>query len=454
MPSSLFIIQTSVYSFTLWFGLYLLARSDGKAGLRFAGLGLVAYALGLACASLTYYAGPTAAWFTAWYPLIALLPAGFWFGAAWSLLPEAYQPTIPARHLLVLIIVFIFVVALVVLGGIARFVLILISVSFALASLWWIRRAFQQGFPEPPLKVLLTATIFFALGCALFILPVKVLSNELVLLAIGGDLALLGYAIGKLDAYDEGTALLPGALRSLAGAGLAGLLVGAQFVLAILTIGQFQFAVALLFYTILSSVIALFTWQGAYQQLLDRALFGEKTRVTSEREALFAVSEALPRLDESVQLLALDEADLTRFTRRALSHYNDLPKLASSPLTRLPVITTRLRADQKPDTSLERAHELRRLLTEHIVRLKPYSDKDFGTGEDWRYYNALYFPYVLGLKPYNVRPTGVTLDPTSREALEWFQAYVPERTLYNWQTAAAKLIAQQLRELGHVLEAE
>jgi len=276
----------------------------------------------------------------------------------------------------------------------------------------------------------------------------------LMLLAIGGDLALLGYAIGKLDAYDEGTALLPDALRSLAGASVIGLLVGGQLLIAILAIGQLQFGLALIFYTLLSTVIVLFTLYGAYQKLLDQALFGHRARLTSEREALIAVTEALPRLDESVHPLALDEAALTRLTRRALSHFNDLGKLASSPLTRLSVIGARLRADAKPDTSLDRAHELRRLLTEQILRLKPYSDKDFGTGDDWRYYNALYFPYVIGLKPYNVRPSGASLDIASREALEWFQLYVPERTLYNWQNAAARLIARRLHEMGQVVEAE
>ena len=32
------------------------------------------------------------------------------------------------------------------------------------------------------------------------------------------------------------------------------------------------------------------------------------------------------------------------------------------------------------------------------------------------------------------------------EALAWFQTYVPERTLHNWQNIAARLIAQNLRE--------
>jgi hypothetical protein len=60
---------------------------------------------------------------------------------------------------------------------------------------------------------------------------------------------------------------------------------------------------------------------------------------------------------------------------------------------------------------------------------------------------VLHFPYVMGLKPYNVRFQADDLDPTIQEAVEWFQNQVPERTLYNWQTTAARLVAQNLREI-------
>ena len=71
---------------------------------------------------------------------------------------------------------------------------------------------------------------------------------------------------------------------------------------------------------------------------------------------------------------------------------------------------------------------------------------EFGTADAWRYYNALYYPYVAGLKPYSRRAIHDDLDPAAGQALAWFQAQVPERTLYNWQTAAARLVAQNLRE--------
>jgi hypothetical protein len=124
----------------------------------------------------------------------------------------------------------------------------------------------------------------------------------------------------------------------------------------------------------------------------------------------------------------------------------NLPRLSASPLTRLAVVEGRLLERGAGDNTLERAAELKVLLSESIERLKPRGQGDFGTAGAWRHYNALYFPYVAGLKPYSRRADQTNLDPAAGEALSWFQAQVPERTLYNWQKAAARLVAQDLRE--------
>jgi hypothetical protein len=112
----------------------------------------------------------------------------------------------------------------------------------------------------------------------------------------------------------------------------------------------------------------------------------------------------------------------------------------------------RLAARHAPDNTLERAAELKTLLAESITRLKPRDQGDFGVSEAWRYYNALYFPYVAGLKPYSRREEVNGLDPAAHQALAWFQTQVPERTLHNWQNAAARLVAQDLREQSKQVE--
>jgi hypothetical protein len=128
-----------------------------------------------------------------------------------------------------------------------------------------------------------------------------------------------------------------------------------------------------------------------------------------------------------------------------LAQVGDLPRLATSPLLHLPQVTAYLAEVGGNDDVIERAVQLRRLLTEHIARLKPPGGAAMGTGHDWRHYNALYYPYVVGLKPYNTRLDLETLTPEQQTVLAWFQAQVPERTLYNWQSAAAKLVAHNLR---------
>jgi hypothetical protein len=78
--------------------------------------------------------------------------------------------------------------------------------------------------------------------------------------------------------------------------------------------------------------------------------------------------------------------------------------------------------------------------------LKPDLAENFGTSDAWRYYNALHFPYVAGLRLYSRTAIQDSQDPVNRQALDWFQVYVPERTLHNWQNAAARMVAQDLRE--------
>ncbi len=99
-----------------------------------------------------------------------------------------------------------------------------------------------------------------------------------------------------------------------------------------------------------------------------------------------------------------------------------------------------------PLDTLQRATELRAVLSESIERLKPEKDGRFGTTDQWRHFNALYYPYVVGIKPYSRRTPGTALDEVTTEALEWFRDQVPQRTLYNWQNGAAMLVAQDLRE--------
>jgi hypothetical protein len=379
--------QLLTFSLATWFGTYLLARDIRKPGLRYTGLGLLAYSLDIALIIFQVAVPPV---------LFAILPAVFWIGAIWPLLPNKVHSNLPRR----------------------------------------------------PVTLAFLATLFFTIGIVLLVAPPTWFSTDFVLLALGFDFALLGYAIVFLDAYDEGQTLLPDLMRSFGLSFFTVLLFSLQ-ILAIAAISGvgLDLPLRLILLTTITTAILIQTFSDTIQSQLDRIVFARMPRLRQARADLRAAANAVTRLDDILDLTALDEAEFARLTRRALSHMGDLSRLAANPLTRLPAIDSRLAAKGRPDNTLERAAELKLLLTESILHLKPQGKGDFGTTDEWRYYNALYFPYVAGLKPYSRRDVQDGIDSTTQAALDWFATYVPERTLHNWQNAAARLVAQHLREM-------
>lgn len=421
--TGLLLLQLMVFSFTLWFGFYLLMRDSKKPGLRFAGLGLVTYAFGLALTTLDTYLPPFTPEPAQWRVAPILLPSVFWMAATWFLYPETSpSPRLNASTTLVLAVAAVLlVVSAAFISDMAQVAVICVPLVFLATALAKIRLVWRSPLPRSPLITLVIATLFVMLATGLLILPIEWLSNELVLLAISFDMILLGVVIGAVDAYEEGTNLLPDALRSLLAGSLATVLLGGQMVALLLLVEEASPVILVLVFTVIATAIGLETFSGRLQAALDRIIFADRPQVYRERTLLRSINEALPRTNPTPAWGQLDDETFARLTRRALSHYNDLDKLASSPLTQMPLVTQRLRQHNKGDTMLERTQELKRLLTEAILHLKPYTDQDFGTSDAWRYYNVLYFPYVLGLKPHNVRTLQGEIDSVQRAALEWFQ---------------------------------
>jgi len=275
--------------------------------------------------------------------------------------------------------------------------------------------------------VLAVLALFVILSAELLILPFNWIPLSWGTSLLGLDLIFLGVTITAWDAFDEGESIRAHLLRSFVSAFYyAGTLV----LIASLFSDNLILLIVLLTFGILTQ-----TFSNAIQSLLDGLTLPQKT--TDERETLRQTADALPLLS-TLEPASGTEEQFTRLTRRALSHLGDLPKLATSPLVNLPAI-----AGTNP---LDRAHALKSLLVQGIQKLKPQSDSKFGVTDEWRYYNALHFPYVLGIKPYTRRADYDSLDETTRAALDWFQTSVPERTLHNWQNTAAKLIADLIRD--------
>jgi hypothetical protein len=230
------------------------------------------------------------------------------------------------------------------------------------------------------------------------------------------------------------------------GAMLGVLIFGGQVVMVMAIMENTSLPMMVLLFGLITSLLVIHAFFDAIQSLLDNAVFTSEPKIKAERNQLRAISTAVARVNESHEFTTLSDKEFTRLTRKAISHYSDLNKLASNPLIRLPLIDDRLEEQEQNDNVLARANELKSILRESIEQLKPDEELGFSASDEWRYYNVLYFPYIMGIKPYSRRFYRDDLDTHVEEALDWFKTYVPERTLYNWQKTAAGLVAQHLRE--------
>jgi hypothetical protein len=415
--------QLFFFAFTLWLGAYLIARNSKKAMLRLAGLGLVCYALTLASVIL-WSEAPA---------LLTLLPSLLWIGALLHLLPDDVTirkwlvdiwavALLPAMMLVILNVWFALLIVIAMLGCVG---LVMFSAS---------RSRFKNT-----LAVLALTVLFFSLSTGLLIVPLNWFARDWTLFLLGLDLIVLGLVISVWDAFDEGEELRWHIARSFLSSFYYAGALGVMVIIAAAVDGSVTFGKLLLFIGVIAFGIVTQTFADAVQWLMDRSAFARGSALNTQREYLREVIDVLPRLP-SLDPATLDEAEFARLTRRAISALSDLPKLAASPLTNLPLVVKR--SDGSP---LDRARVLKMILGESIERLKPQGQNGFGTSDEWRFYNALYFPYVRGLKPYAHRSDLDSLDDSSRQVLEWFRVSVPERTLHNWQNAAAKLVAEDLR---------
>lgn len=460
LPISLF-----AYAFALWLGLYLLARDARQPLLRYTGLGLISYAFAL-CGGILEAASTTAAQAVAGRLLLPfiLLPALFWAAAMVYLLPEhdgmrqRIQSSGDVALALAGVVVYLLGVASdlspAALGDgsppwaylfLAGIVVTVLVVALALA----VRAYHSTVARQRAFGLLLSVTLFFALGVGLLLLPLNWLPFDLLILGIAPDLLLLGVTVAFVNAFSEGEALWPDLLRSLSYAGFTAILFASQVAIVMWLAAGVTFPMLVLMILTISNAIFLSTFSTLLSTMLDPLVLAGYPAQLRERQRLRSEGDAALRRDQALDPLSLPEAEFSRLTRRAFSHMGNLPRLASSPLTRLPQVEQRLKASGKEDSSLVRAAMLRDVLAESTQRLKPHSKEAFASGDAWRFYNALYFPYVAGLKPYSRRVNHDNLRAGEREALDWFRREVPQRTLYNWQTAAAELVAQDLREHSH-----
>jgi hypothetical protein len=442
-------LSALVFSLSWWLGLYLLARDPRKPVLAFSAVGLCTFALAVALDAVRLVTHSAALGHVEIY--VVAIP-----GVAWvAVLIELARPGDSGRARSLEVLLVGVVAALTLVGatmagtveGPLRLGHVVMSLVISVSTVYAMIAALVRRRKIPVVGLIITATLFFALANAILIIPLGLVPSWLAMASTGCDVLGLGVAVAIWDAFDEGQALRGDMLRSFTGAGAVVLLLGGQMLIGLaLTSHQptAQIALTVLLFTSLAIVSAVQVLADPLAGLLDRMVFSRSPMLRAHRETLRRTQSALP-LRSADPLDNFDDDTFARLTRRALGHYGDLSKLVANPLTGLPAIDERLTARGAPDEPLERAIELKALLADRIARLKPRDGGDFGTTEQWRYYNSLYFPYVVGVRAYAQNATAAGLDPTARQAWQWFVTEVPQRSLHNWQNAAAKLIAADLR---------
>ncbi|HSS26194.1 MAG TPA: hypothetical protein VLL82_17795 [Mycobacterium sp.] len=446
-------LSAVVFTLSGWLGLYLLSRDPRKPVLALAALGLCGFALVVALDAVRTATVAHAALLSRLEIYLVALPSVAWF----AVLVELSRPCDHWRARTHELLQVGGVGALTLFGAMmagsvdgplrAGHLLMFAVISISTLGAMFAALVRRTAQPVSVAGVIVVATLFFALGNAILIIPLGLLPSWLALASTGFDVLLLGVAVALWDAFDEGQALRADMLRSFVGGSAVATLFGGQVLIGLaLTRDEpsAQIPLTVLLFTTLAIAIAVQMLADPLAGVLDRLAFSKSPTLRADRAALRHTGAALP-LRSIDPLVDVDDETFVRLTRRALGHYADLTKLVASPLTALPVIDERLAARGAPDHPVERANELKAVLADGIGRLKPRNGGDFGTTEQWRYYNSLYFPYVVGVRAYAQNATAAGLDPTARQAWQWLVTEVPQRSLHNWQNAAARLVAADLR---------
>ena len=399
------VIEVISFAVSLWLGLYLLQRyrlNLTYPALIWAAGGLISYSIALIVNSVGRYAPTPLGNLLQQQIVFLILPMIFWVGALWHL-RKPIQKTIQR----------------------------------------WKSAEKSAG----AVGLVLIATIFFGLGIGLILAPFKLIPDSWLFIAICGDLLLLGYAIGVLDAFELGESLLPDFIRSAIEAETTATIFAIQIGLVIWLVTGVTFPLVLLLFGMVASAILLTVFSRQLQTGFDQIVFNRFPGLSEERSLLREVSDSLPKANSPTPSNMLSVDNFVKHTRTALSNMGNLPKLAANPLINMSIVEKRLSEKGSETHTLMRAAELKQLLTESIERLKPEPvNGPFKHTKGWRHYNSLYFPYVKGLRPYGRRGDINGLSQLETDALAWFDREVPPRTLYNWQSAAAKIIANDLQE--------
>ncbi|MGE4361088.1 MAG: hypothetical protein AB7E41_02775, partial [Mycolicibacterium sp.] len=317
-------LSALVFALSWWLGLYLLARDPRKAVLVLAATGLTSFALVVALDAVRVVSASATLSRVEIY--LVAVPGIAWF----AVLLELSRPrdTWRSRAGEVGLVAGVAAVAFLgatMAGDVDGPLRLGHWVMFAAVSLpsvvAMINAVVRRSQPGPVIGFVIVATLFFALGNAILVIPLGLVPSWLALASTGFDVALLGVAVAIGDAFDEGHALRKDMLRSFVGTTVVAVLFGGQLLIGLAVTGQ-NTTLAVLLFTSLGIAIAINVLADPLAGLLDRVAFSRSPDLRADRATLRGTEAALP-LRSAGPLDGMDEDTFVRVTRRALGHYGD-----------------------------------------------------------------------------------------------------------------------------------
>ena len=282
-----------------------------------------------------------------------------------------------------------------------------------------------------------------------------------LILVVG--LALLGYSIANYDTLVEGKNI-----RRDFAYGLTGIIViNVVYVLLLNLTGQVNY---LMLYAVVGLATTSHTLFDFGREQLDRLFFSRAEQQARSDARAYAtalastpVTATSPEPALALEIEGIDPEDEKAFNnvvRRAITSLKNPTQLVKSQLLTLNLIEQRVQQAKLDDNRLNRATVLRELLLDSIEQLRPTglseSSSIPGTGDAWRFYNVLYFPYVREISRKNALVEARRLEverkriggrePSDLEQVLNWLTDVDEDTFYKWQRRASDTIASLLRE--------
>src|ERR1700722_17261991 len=295
-------LSAVVFTLSGWLGLYLLARDPRKLVLALAAIGLCGFALVVALDAVRTATPAHAQLLSRAEVYLVSVPGVAWF----AVLAELARPSDSSRARTRELLLVVGVAALTLFGAVLAgsvdgplrpghwLMFAVISVSTFGAMAFALRRPRR---PVPAVGLAIVATLFFALGNAILIIPLGLVPSWMALASTSFDVLSLGIAVALWDAFDEGQALRADMLRSFIGCSAVAAVFGGQVLIGLALTREkapAQTALTVLLFTTLAAAIAVQVLADPLAGVLDRMAFSKSPALRADRAALRHTGAALP----------------------------------------------------------------------------------------------------------------------------------------------------------------